>query len=96
MLLVNFNVLRRVDFGLLSVLLLCSATLKFVRVVRTTSLPLGSTIKVVGSALKKARNAQPQKSKKWMKGYNKESNKTFNKTFNKPFYKYFHLFYHKL
>lgn len=46
--------------------------------------------------LKKARNAQPQKSKKWMKGYNKESNKTFNKTFNKPFYKYFHLFYHKL
>ena len=86
--LVNFNVLRRVDFGLLSVLLLCSATLKFVRVVRATSLPLGSTIKVVGSALKKARDARPQKSKKWMKGYNKESNKTFNKTF----YKYFHLF----
>ena len=68
MLLVNFNVLRRVDFGLLSVLLLCSATLKFVRVVRATSLPLGSTIKIVGSALKKARPAQPQKSKFWMKG----------------------------
>ena len=68
MLLVNFNVLWRVDFGLLSVLLLCSATLKFIRVVRATSLPLGSTIKVVGSALKKARPAQPQKSKFWMKG----------------------------
>ena len=100
--LVDFNALRRVDFGLLSILLLCSTTLEFVRVVRATSLPLGSALKKARnaqpqkskkySALKKARNAQPQKSKKWMKDYNKESNKTFNKTF----YKYFHLFYYKL
>lgn len=96
MMFVKFNLLRRVDFGLLSVLHLCSATLKFVRVVRATSLPLGSTIKVVGSALKKARDARPQKSKKWMKGYNKEYNKPSNKPSNKAFYKDFHLFYHEL
>ena len=63
MLLVNFNVLRRVGFGLLSVLLLCSSTLEITRVVRTTSLPLGSTFKRAGSALKKASLARPQKSK---------------------------------
>jgi hypothetical protein len=57
-----------VDFGLLSVLLLCSATLEFARVVRATSLPFGSTLKRVGSALKKARPARPQKSKMWMNG----------------------------
>ena len=85
MLLVSFNVLRGVDFGLLSVLLLCSATLEFARVAGTTSLPLGSTLKVVGSSLKKARPARPQKSKNWMKSYNKESNKTFYKTFDKSF-----------
>lgn len=68
MLLVSFNVLRRVDFSLLSVLLLCSTTLEFPRVVRATSLPLGSTLKVVGSSLKKARPARPQKSKMWMNG----------------------------
>lgn len=81
MMFVNFNLLRRVGFGLLSVLLLCSATLKFTRVVRITSFPSFSTLKTTGSALKKARCAQPQKSKKWMKDYNKESNKTFNKSF---------------
>nr|DAJ44431.1 MAG TPA: hypothetical protein [Crassvirales sp.] len=54
-------------FGLLSVLLLCSSTLKITRVVRTTSLPSGSTLKQTGSALKKASLAQPQKSKRWMK-----------------------------
>ena len=88
--LVNFNALRRVDFGLLSVLLLCSATLEITRVVRATSLPFGST-------LKKARPAQPQKSKTCSTSKKQEvdqkSNKESNKTLNKTFYYYF---YHEL
>jgi hypothetical protein len=79
-----------VGFGLLSILLLCSATLEFTRVVRITGLPSFSTLKTTGSALKKARPAQSQKSKRWMKSYNKESNKTFNKTF---IYFYYKLYY---
>lgn len=80
------------DFSLLSVLLLCSTTLEFARVVRATSLPFGSTFKIVGSALKKARLAQHSKKQELDKKYNKEFNKTFNKTFNKSF----HLFYNEL
>lgn len=92
MMLASFNVLRRVDFGLLSVLHLCSTTLEFPRVVRATSLPFGSTLKVGDSALKEARLAQHSKKQELDERYNKESNKTLNKTF----YKYFHLFYHEL